>query len=98
MMHPSNAGADGLAIASFVLGILSVVTCIAGQPCINLPLAIAGLVCGLMSKTRGSLRSWGIGLSIAGLALVLVLFFVGAAIFALLGIGAAAAGAAGGTP
>jgi hypothetical protein len=91
-------GPDGLAIASLVLGILSVVTCIGSQSCINLPLGIAGLVCGILSKTPGSMRSWGIGLSIAGLVIFLLMFFViGAAALAFLGLGAAgAAGAAAG--
>lgn len=96
----ARPSSDGLAIASLVLGILSLVTCLASQSCINLPLAVAGLICGLLSKSRGPIRSWGIGLSIAGLAIFLLMFFViGAALLAILGIGAAgAAGAAGSAP
>jgi hypothetical protein len=86
--------ADGLAIASMVCGIIGLLFfCVKG--CV-IPVAIAGLICGLMSKTPGSIRTTGIVCSSIAIALclvILVLVVMGIALF-----GAAAAAGAGSHP
>jgi hypothetical protein len=84
---PPGRPADGLAIASMICGIVGLlgVCCFVGV----LP-GIAGLICGLMSKTPSGPRTAGIVCSCITLALFvvrLVLFFMGVA---LMGLGAAA--------
>jgi hypothetical protein len=70
--------ADGLAIASLICGILGLVG-ICGYGVGVLP-AIAGLICGLMSKTKGGIRTAGIvcsaiaiGLCLLAIVLILVM-------------------------
>ncbi len=80
--------ADGLAIASLICGILGLLgTC--GYGLGVLP-AIAGLICGLMSQTKGGIRTAGIVCSSIAIGLCLIaivlVFVVGIAMF-----GAAAA-------
>jgi len=82
---------DGLAIASLVLGICSLVLFCVWH--IALPAAIAGLICAKLSPTHTPLRRAGmicsiIALSLAGVALLLAI--VGFGIMGL--IAAAAAG------
>jgi peroxiredoxin len=77
---PSGAPSGGLAIASFVLGVLAVLL---GLFVIGGVLGIAGLILGVIhlarSRSRRVLAGWGIGLSAIGLALtiaVAVLFWM----------------------
>jgi hypothetical protein len=80
--------ADGLAIASLICGILGLLgTCGYGVGVIP---AIAGLICGLMSRTKGGIRTAGIVCSSVAIGLcilaIVLIFVVGIALF-----GAAAA-------
>ena len=83
--------ADGLAIASLICGILGLAgLCAYGFGGV---LGIPGLICGLMSKTKGGIRTAGIVCSsiAVGLGLVvIVLVVLGVAMFA--AAGAAAGG------
>lgn len=79
--------ADGLAIASLVCGIVGLVgTCIYGFGVIP---AIAGLICGLKSQTKGGIRTAGIICSSIALGLCVV-----AILLLILGVGLMALGAA----
>lgn len=73
---PATPGTDGLAIASLVLGCF---TCSIGL-CLGLlgiPFAIAGIVCGAKSATKGNVRTAGIVTSIVGLVLTVLFGIVG---------------------
>ncbi|MFZ2874757.1 MAG: GYF domain-containing protein [Phycisphaerales bacterium] len=77
MVHaPATPGTDGLAIASLVLGCF---TCSIGLclGLIGIPFAIAGIVCGAKSATKGNVRTAGIVTSIVGLVLTVLLGIVG---------------------
>ena len=93
--YPASAStsakpADGLAIASMICGILGLVG-MCGYGVGILP-AIAGLICGLMSKTKGGIRTTGIVCSSIAIGLCLLAIVVVILIF-VVGVGAAAAGA-----
>lgn len=64
-------GPDGLAIASLVLGILGLplVCCTA---CVAIPVSLTGLVLGIISKSRDGVRTAGIVVCSAAIALSLV--------------------------
>mgnify|MGYP005841195519 CR=1 FL=1 len=69
---PKKTGADGMAIAAFVVGICGIV--LAG--CLNIfavPLPIVGLILASLSKTPGGMRTAAFILSTVGLVLILVL-------------------------
>ena len=87
--------ADGLAIASMICGILGLVgTCLYGLGVLP---AIAGLICGLMSKTKGGIRTAGIVCSSIAIGInllwLIIVVIMGVAI-----LGAAAAGGAAPNP
>lgn len=69
-------GPDGLAVASFVLGILSCVACC--SPLFGITFGVIGLVLGLISKSRGGLRKAGVIMCIVGpsIALLWILLMV----------------------
>lgn len=97
--YPASASperpADGLAIASLVCGIIALLgSCVYGVGGI---LAIPGLICGLMSKTKGGIRTAGIVCSAIALGLGL-LVFVAVVVLGIAMLGAAAASNPGGTP
>lgn len=76
---PRPKGADSLAVASLILGIVGLVSlpvtlCIC--PGINAPLPIAGLICGLVSKDRGGMRTAGVICSAVGLVFSLILLAI----------------------
>lgn len=62
-------GPDGLAVASFVLGILSCIACC--SPLFGITFGVIGLILGLISKTRGGLRKAGVIMCIVGPAIAL---------------------------
>ncbi|MFT3684163.1 MAG: hypothetical protein QM783_04410 [Phycisphaerales bacterium] len=95
-MPASNAPrpADGLAIASMICGIVGLAGfCFKGC---GIPFAIAGLICGLMSKTPGGIRTAGLICSSIAIALCLVAIVL-AIFFGIVILGAAAGGAAAGS-
>lgn len=70
--QPSTAEAGGKAVASLVLGIISMIAwCL---PIIGLPVAIAGLVLGVLDRqsSKAGMAIAGIVLSSVGLALSLI--------------------------
>lgn len=72
---PKKTGADGMAIAAFVIGICGIV--LAG--CLNIfavPLPIVGLILASLSKTPGGMRTAAFILSTVGLVLILILALV----------------------
>ncbi|MDP1661092.1 MAG: hypothetical protein Q8L55_04175 [Phycisphaerales bacterium] len=76
--------ADGLAIASLICGILGLVG-MCGYGLGILP-AIAGLICGLMSKTKGGIRTAGIicsSIAIGLCVLAIILLILGVGLMAL---------------
>ena len=72
MMMGGGAKFSPLAIISLITGIVSIPTCFCScfAPGINSPLAISGLVCGILAlnKIRAAPQMWkGTGMAIAGL-------------------------------
>ena len=72
MMMGGQPKFSPLAIISMITGILSIPTCFCScfAPGLNSPLAIAGLVCGIlaMNKIRAEPKMWrGTGMAIAGI-------------------------------
>lgn len=72
--HPSDTSrpADGLAVASMICGILGLLG-ICGYGVGLLP-AIPGLICGLMSKTKGPIRTTGLVTSCIAIGLCILAF------------------------
>ncbi len=76
LVNPLQAGQpDGLAIASLILGCISIVSSCA-QLC-SLPFSITGIALGCMSKTKTGVRTAGIITSSIGLGLAIVWLIVG---------------------
>jgi len=76
-------GQGGLAIASFVCGIIGLLT---SWCCIGVPLAIAAVVCGILGKGEAEKRGapnwmWMTGLILGAVALVIfvIMLIIGAA-------------------
>jgi hypothetical protein len=68
-MVPTGPQSSPLAIASMILGIISIPTCCCGL--LSTPIAIAGLVLGIVAlrKIRTEPQQWsGSGMAIAGIA------------------------------
>ena len=90
--QPSSSNQpQGMAIASMVLGIVSVVLlCV---PYIGIPAAIVGLILGIMARKKVAagqaagkgMATTGMILSIIALALIIILLIVGASLLAVLG-------------
>ena len=92
--HFQPTGPDGLAIASLVCGIISLVfVCFMY---VGIPVGLAGIICGSLSKTRGGVRTAGIVCSIIGMCLMLTLLVL--SLLAVIGVGAAGAAGAAGAP
>lgn len=84
--------ADGLAVASLICGVFGLASiCVKGC---GLPVAIAGLVCGLMSKTPGGVRTAGIVCSSIAIGLCAVVLIL-AVVFGVVLFGIFAGAAAG---
>ena len=80
---PIKPGQGGLAIASFVCGIIGLLT---SWCCIGVPLAIAAVVCGILGKGEAEKRGapnwmWMTGLILGAVALVIfvIMLIIGAA-------------------
>ncbi|GJQ29808.1 MAG: hypothetical protein HBSAPP03_16920 [Phycisphaerae bacterium] len=72
---PARAGqADGLAIASLILGCVSILA--SCMHVLSLPISITGLVLGLISKTRVGVRTAGIITSICGMGIAVIWLIV----------------------
>jgi len=91
--RPQSAAPSGYAIAAFVLGILSFVTC---GPCAGLPAFIIGMIELRQIKDRTS-PAEGKGFALAGtimggistaLAILVILFYIGIVLLAILAHGA----------
>lgn len=72
---------EALAVAGFVLGLISLV--LFCQPMFSVPLAIAGIVCASLSKSAAPMKRHGLVLSISGLVCGIVYFGILIAFFAL---------------
>lgn len=75
---PIKPGQGGLAIASFVCGIIGLLT---SWCCIGVPLAIAAVVCGILGKKEAEKRGasnwmWMTGLILGAVALVIFVFML----------------------
>ena len=78
-----SPGQGGLAIASFVCGIVGILT---SWCCIGIPLAIAAVVCGILGKGEAEKRGapnwmWMTGLILGALAIVIfvIMLIIGVA-------------------
>jgi hypothetical protein len=77
---PKQSG--NLAVASMTCGIVGLAGSLCFTPALMLPVAIAGLICGIMSKDRNSVRT--AGLVCSSIAVVLGLGYIAVIIIMLM--------------
>ena len=84
---------NGMAVASLILGIISVLINFIGYSWVGLILGIIGIILGVNAKKKNpsSMASAGLVLSIIGTVLCLVVFIACVACFGIIGLGASLA-------